>query len=355
MAHDEPHRDAGTAGWDALNAALSALYPGQEPRHFGTAMPWTLGGQDPLDGISVYWNPAPRPHWHYVTYGFSELYGKETDDAAESGFGFELTFRLAAEPGAGPEDAPPTWPMSLLQNLARYVFKSGNGVEQGHHLDANGPIALDTDTALRHLAFIDDPQLPALDTANGRVRLLQVVGLTDDEMAAVKRWSTTALLRLLEPAMPLWITDLQRGSLLADPQRAAQVAAGTARDGSTTAMLFVEALTWTREGEVCELVLGAGKVASLLELLPLRLGHGRTLTLLDREHAWHFEPGPADVIEEDAEGSVCCTLSPATVQALLERLKPERGVYPLPGSPLQVRIEPTELRDAQGAVVRTIG
>ncbi|KAG1606612.1 hypothetical protein G6F45_013943 [Rhizopus arrhizus] len=45
---------------------------------------------------------APVPHWHYITYGFSELYAKESSDADASGYGSELTFRLAAvdEPGA---------------------------------------------------------------------------------------------------------------------------------------------------------------------------------------------------------------------------------------------------------------
>ncbi|KAG1244126.1 hypothetical protein G6F66_015670 [Rhizopus arrhizus] len=51
--------------------------------------------------------------------------------------------------------------MNLLQNLARYVFGSGNVFEDGHHLNANGPIALETGTRLCHLAFIADPQLPA--------------------------------------------------------------------------------------------------------------------------------------------------------------------------------------------------
>ena len=53
-----------------------------------------LGGNDPLDGISVYTAKEPIEHWHFVTYGFSELYEKETGDPENSGFGFELTFRL---------------------------------------------------------------------------------------------------------------------------------------------------------------------------------------------------------------------------------------------------------------------
>ncbi|MDI9654077.1 suppressor of fused domain protein, partial [Burkholderia cenocepacia] len=56
---------------------------------------WRLGGPDPLDGISVWRRAAPVPHWHFVTYGLSELYAKESDDPAVSGFGFELTMRVA--------------------------------------------------------------------------------------------------------------------------------------------------------------------------------------------------------------------------------------------------------------------
>lgn len=232
----DDHDDTDTPGWDAINAALTPLYAGQEPRHYGTALPYTLGGQDPLDGISVYWADAPVPHWHYITYGFSELYAKESSDATASGYGFELTFRLAADVGENAGSTPPVWPMNLLQNLARYVFGSGNVFEDGHHLNANGPIALETNTRLCHLAFVADPQLPARDTANGHLQFLQLVGLTDEEMEAVKRWSTRGVLQALQPAMPLWISDLHRGNLLEDPTLAAQVQAGSEREGSSTGM-----------------------------------------------------------------------------------------------------------------------
>ncbi len=43
------------------------------------------------------------------------------------------------------------------------------------------------------------------------------------------------------------------------------------------------------------------------------------------------------------------------VRALLDHLQAQRGVYPLPGGRLQIRVEPTQLRDAQGNVVRTVG
>ncbi len=88
-------------GWDAITAALERLYPGQEPKHYATVLKWMFGGPDPLDGVSVWKRMEPVPHWHYLSYGLSELYAKESGDADTSGYGFELTFRLACEARRG--------------------------------------------------------------------------------------------------------------------------------------------------------------------------------------------------------------------------------------------------------------
>lgn len=103
--------DISAPGWDAIDHALAGLYPQQQPRHYGTLISYRLGGNDPLQGISAYWREQPLPHWHFVTYGLSELYAKESEDLDHSGWGFELTFRLAAEPS----DEPPVWVMNMLQ------------------------------------------------------------------------------------------------------------------------------------------------------------------------------------------------------------------------------------------------
>ena len=52
-----------------------------------------------------------EPHWHYVTFGLSDLYAiEEAPDASDagSGCGFELTMRVLALPE---EKAPPAWPL----------------------------------------------------------------------------------------------------------------------------------------------------------------------------------------------------------------------------------------------------
>ena len=64
-------------GWNAITEAFEAIYPGQDkPKHYGVLIPWSLGGNDPLDGISIY---DAGDYWHFVTYGLSELYEKESE------------------------------------------------------------------------------------------------------------------------------------------------------------------------------------------------------------------------------------------------------------------------------------
>lgn len=79
-------------GWNAITKAFEEVYPGQEdPKHYGTLIPWRFGGNDPLDGISIY---DGGDYWHFVTFGLSEQYEKEREDEEYSGFGMEFTLRL---------------------------------------------------------------------------------------------------------------------------------------------------------------------------------------------------------------------------------------------------------------------
>ena len=57
----------------------------------------------------------------YLRYCFLCIFRSQGTEGP-SGFGFELTFRLKREPG---ETNPPTWPATLMQALARYVFQTG--------------------------------------------------------------------------------------------------------------------------------------------------------------------------------------------------------------------------------------
>lgn len=199
--------DSDAPGWDAIDAIFDALYPDQKnPLHYtGGPLPFMVA-DTPLQGISLYRSDRERPHWHLVTYGFSELYDKESEDEAHSGFGFELTMRIART-----DDEPPAWAVNLFQKIAAYVFKSGQGFAAGHKMRAGGPLKPDAQTAIDALLFIQDPEVAPIDTPNGRLEFLQIVGVTTVEAEQGRtEEGHNALMVALARQSPLYITDLDR-------------------------------------------------------------------------------------------------------------------------------------------------
>lgn len=197
-------------GWMAIDQELERLYPNQEPKHYAPPIPYMLGGEDPLDGISIYESKTQTDHFHFVTYGFSELYYNEDKlDDEFSKWGFELTFRLKP---FEPDNGNPSWAIIMLQNIARYVFDSGNWFEEFHYMPANGPIRLDTDTDITALLIVADPEIEKKQTPHGEVSFLQIVGITSGEYEHLKENPETAeqLVNKLKENNPLLITDLTR-------------------------------------------------------------------------------------------------------------------------------------------------
>jgi len=198
-------------GWLAIDSQIDKFYKGQEPKHFASPVPYILGGENPLDGISIYESKKQIDHFHFVTYGFSELYYNEESAGKEfSKFGFELTFRLKKYS----EEDNINWACNMLQNLAKYVFKSGKWFEEFHVIPANGPIRLNYETELTAIAFIIDPEFGIIETPNGQVQFLQMVGLTTKEYEAFKQnpllSETEKIIEKLKVDNELLITDLDR-------------------------------------------------------------------------------------------------------------------------------------------------
>ncbi len=338
------------AGFNAIADAMRHLYPGQKGIYYGTIIPAFLGGNDPLDGVEVWKSEQGIPHWHYVSYGFTELFEKESDDLEESGYGFELTFRLKREE----EETPPMWPVNLLQNLARYVFSTGNVFGAGHHMDCNGPIALETDTKLTALGFRVDPELGEMDTPNGHMAFLQAVGLTEDEMDAMMCWNGEKFLKGLEQYLPLCVTDLGRDSQMKNPEFCSIWQDGMEQDGSSTSFLYVEELGAEVEHGRIHLRLGAGHDRVLRNMLRARVGKGRGLFLQGTNEAVQFRSGLQPGVEIE-EGIPCVTLTKEELEELCKVLQPHAGIYPLPGFPVTIELVPTKIRDQDGNVLEVIG
>ena len=179
-----------------------------------------LGGNEPLDYISLYNNPGdPKegipPHWHYVSFGLSDLYGdcrvhRRLPNQELSGFGFELTFRLKKENAA---ENPPVWPANILQSLAKYVFHTGNIICAGDHVSENKPLD-DSNSKIQHMLMTIDPKLNTVLTPLGKVTFIQIVGVTDDELKASQQWNVNGMIELMkkmaEAGGDLLVTDMRR-------------------------------------------------------------------------------------------------------------------------------------------------
>nr|MBA3464984.1 suppressor of fused domain protein [Deltaproteobacteria bacterium] len=283
----EDDDDESSPGWDAIDAALEPIYGDAEPQHWGVVLPYGLGGNDPIHGISAYPRTDPVPHWHFITYGFTDLFRKENEDPAESGFGFELTFRLARDV----DDAhPPNWALNFLQNLGRYVFGTGNRFAAGHKMGLNGPIALDHDTAITAICFAEDPELGEIVSEYGRAQFVQIVGITDDEYRLIQEWSTHGLIDILKKALPHLVTDLSRTSVLNDPVIAAEAEQRVAAEGSSEDLTFAGELSFQVDDGRVRLELGALYAAVLPRAMRGRIRHGREYTLRGRNASLHLKP-----------------------------------------------------------------
>lgn len=202
-------------GWLEIDKVVEGIYGDQKPRHYAPPVHYMVGGEDPLDGVSIYDSQKDMFHRHLVSYGMSELYYNEEAAGGEfSKWGFEFTFRL--KPFAEDGDDP-TWVVNLMNNLARYVIKSGKWFEEYHVIPANCPIRLNSTAEINivGVAFVSDPELGKIQTPHGEVSFLQMVGLTANEMNRITSASSAydevkKVLDEMKTTNPLMITDLLR-------------------------------------------------------------------------------------------------------------------------------------------------
>lgn len=133
------------------------------------------------------------------------MFAKTSDDPTVSGWGFEFTKRVS---GDGDGGEAPAWPRALLDSLGKYVYSSGNAFDAGHRLDSGSPITGgNPPSRLTALAFADDPELGTIQTPNGELAFLGVVGITPDELAEMKTTTTATVLDRMRASNPLLVVD----------------------------------------------------------------------------------------------------------------------------------------------------
>lgn len=177
-------------GWDAITEEAERIYPGQkDPKHYGALIKWRLGGPDPLDGISIY---DGGDYWHFVTYGLSELYEKESEDKEWSGYGMEFTFKLKKDKYEN-EEMEIKCICGLLQQIAKITFQNGEIFNPYEYLYTGQTAGVDSKQISNITGFITipDTKFQTLNTENGRVDFVEFIGATDAELKALKNKEIT--------------------------------------------------------------------------------------------------------------------------------------------------------------------
>ncbi|XP_046359463.2 suppressor of fused homolog [Haliotis rufescens] len=232
-------------GYEAIDRSCKIVYADQlNPLQYTPRVQIWLGGPDPLDIIRIYSNEGDLsksipPHWHFITFGFSDLYGDErvhrrVERGEPSGFGFELTLRVRRNI----EDTdPPDWGSTLINKLARYVFHTGNVLHVGDHIPWHKPLDGESCCRIQHMLVAEDPQLLDLDTPYGTIEFRQLVGVMDEEIKAAQKWKGAGMLHLLQESPdvgPFFVTDMDRKKSLFEknPSLQAMVMEGIEKDGS---------------------------------------------------------------------------------------------------------------------------
>lgn len=202
--------EASTVGWDAIEAEFLRVYPGQtKPKHYGTIIKWIFGGKDPLDGISVY---DGGDFWHFVSFGLTEIYGKDTDDPEVSGYGYELTFKLKKD-NYEDEEAEIRNICGILQMIARLTFTRGEifGPDEYIYTGQTQGIDAKQQSNLTGFITIADPTVNPIDTPNGKVTFLELIGMTDAELKTLGDHASVAD---IYARLGSDITDYHRNSIV---------------------------------------------------------------------------------------------------------------------------------------------
>ncbi len=338
-------------GWNAIGRALSAIYDQGPSKEFKPQVPYAQGGVDPLDAVLAFYSSTTEPHWHYITFGFSDLYEKESEVDDLSGYGFELSFRLTASHGNG---VPPEWPVALLNQLARAVYESGSTIHDKQHYVLARPIDMGGGARLNAVLIVKDNELPVLDTANGRVEFLQVVGLHVDESDALKCWKVDRLIDVFRAKESKnLVTNPRRQSLLEDPVLKAEVDSGAQKEQQSVSEIKCGLAEWIFTHKIT-IAFGREIIPQLKNSLISRLEDGTSLTISDGDSTVVFESGasPGLAIEDSV---LVITLGIDEAKQFVASISENASrIHTLPNLPIDIEFVESPNRDAKSNMMETL-
>ena len=206
--YKEQYKKDQAVGALSIEKRLKQVYGNLEPRFYSPQVMSFQGGEEPIDGVAVF---DVNGYHHLVSYGMSHLYYSEESAGAEfSKWGFEFSFRV--KPVKEDEGEDPFWVIQLMNNLGRFVNETKVWFEEYQFLPLGGPIRADSDTDIVGIAFVKDDDLDEIDTPNGKVIFLQMVGLNSEQLKRLENNSTKeeimTVLNEIKSVNPKFVTEL---------------------------------------------------------------------------------------------------------------------------------------------------
>ncbi len=197
-------------GAQFIENKLKELYPNITANFYSPQVLSFQGGEEALDGVAIY---KTEDFYHLISYGISHLYYNEQAVGQEfSKWGFEFSFRV--KPFAGDQDDEPFWAIQLLQNLGKFVNDTKVYFDDNQFLPLGGPIRQDADTDINGIIFQEDHQLKEIETAHGKVKFLQIVGINQTQLKLLEENSSIdhvkEVLKEIKEKNPLFICDINK-------------------------------------------------------------------------------------------------------------------------------------------------
>lgn len=183
---NETHR----YGMDAIEKEVERVYPNESLyTNYVPMIRWELGGADPLDRVTIY---DGGDYYKYVTYGLTELYDKESKDQTKSGFGMEFTFKLKKDTYKD-EEGELKNVVGVLQTIARSTILHGEIFKPYEFVYTSQTEVMDTEQKSNISGFIivPDKEIESLDTPYGRIDFLAFIGVTKEELLAIRKQEIT--------------------------------------------------------------------------------------------------------------------------------------------------------------------
>jgi hypothetical protein len=299
----------------AIDSALEDCYPTQLDHRVGL-QPGPGEEFPPLEEVVAFAVDAPVPHWHYISYGLTELGTKVSEDPSVSGWGFELTMRVAASV----QGDPPVWPIQFMRWIAMTIWRDRSPLGAGHSF-------LLPDGMLEHyrpeteaVGFVVDEALGRRETVNGAMAFLQVVDLYADEYQLVSRWDALQVFEAIRAVAPrhAW---LARDSVVRGP--AGQVLLARADEqGSSQAVHYASRIACLDVGIGLD-PLNRHVVANCLEY---RVAYGREATIFSDDTKIVLRPGDYSVSRQENEATVW--IAPNRAAALAGEMRQGRCFAP---------------------------